>query len=90
LRGDLGASGIACSHSPNRSVSQETGRFELLRNYQKAVFKKSQEQEQTMGFSGIGVLAVGLAYCGFRRFRRSKLGFTQADRERMDQRFDQV
>ena len=36
-----------------------------------------------MGFSGIGVLAVGLAYCGFRRFRRSKLGFTQADRERM-------
>ena len=74
----------------NRSVSQETGRFELLRNYQKAVFKKSQEQEQTMGFSGIGVLAVGLAYCGFRRFRRSKLGFTQADRERMDQRFDQV
>jgi hypothetical protein len=43
-----------------------------------------------MGFSGIGVLAVGLAYCGFRRFRRSKLGFTQADRERMDQRFDQV
>ena len=44
----------------NRSVSQETGRFELLRNYQKAVFKKSQDQEQTMGFSGIGVLAVGL------------------------------
>ena len=43
-----------------------------------------------MGFSGIRVLAVGLAYCGFRRFRRSKLGFTQADRERMDQRFDQV
>ena len=43
-----------------------------------------------MGFSGIRVLAVGLAYCGFRRFRRSKLGFTQADRERMYQRFDQV
>ena len=43
-----------------------------------------------MGFSGIGVLAVGLAHCGFRRFRRSKLGLTQADRERMDQRFDHV
>ena len=43
-----------------------------------------------MRFSGIGVLVVGLGVLWVSAVQAQQVGFTQADRERMDQRFDQV
>ena len=43
-----------------------------------------------MRFSGIGILALGLGVLWVSSVQAQQVGFTQADRERIDQRFDQL
>ena len=78
------------SHSPIALSLRKRGALSYCGTIKSLFSRKAKIRSRRWDFQESESWPWGWAYCGFRRFRRSKLGFTQADWERMDQRFDQV